>query len=154
MDNIPDGLQNVIPVTERGTVQEWWSTLSAIDRQRIATLWDERIEVNFFAPQTDDSGRLDDWNELPLVEGGRFIPHDDRGFREWGPGYFEHLLQNPELVIGYDPEQLVVYHICSHHSAAQTCVAMGVVPAQFSCPVSDPLCPLLRLRGARLSKSR
>ncbi len=89
--------------------EKWWSTLSEPDRRRIAGLWDKRLEVCFFSPQADASGVVDDWQQVPSVRGGRFIPSEDDGRTEWSPGYFEHLLQHPELVLAYEPPRRTFY---------------------------------------------
>src|SRR5262249_19137724 len=106
-------------------------------------------EVRFFSPQPDEAGRLDDWEQVPAVEGGRFVPHDDaRGLAEWGPGYFEYLLSNPELVLVYDPTPRTFHNRCVPHPAAPACLAAGRVPADFRCPLGTAACPMERLRDS------
>lgn len=107
MNEFPEGLLAALPEAALPAARQWWASLVDADRSRIADLWDNRLEVSFFAPQADASGRVDEWDQVPAVEGGRFVPHDDRGLREWGPGYFEHLLQHPELVLAYSSRRLV-----------------------------------------------
>jgi hypothetical protein len=100
----PDDLLAAVPTGTADIVREWWSSLADDERQRLADLWDERLEVCFFTPQADAAGNVDDWSQIPKVVGGRFVPTDDTsGLSEWGPGYFEHLLSHPELVIVCDP---------------------------------------------------
>ena len=104
MDDLPADLVTVLPEGGVDVARQWWSTLTEADRQRIAGLWDERLEVQFFTPQSDDHGHTDEWEKVPEVAGGRFMPvDDDGGVKEWGPGYFEYLLSNPELVMAYEP---------------------------------------------------
>ncbi|MFO0799458.1 MAG: hypothetical protein U0804_18470 [Gemmataceae bacterium] len=134
--------------------QLWWESLGESDRDRIAGLWDERLEVSFFAPQADATGQVDGWEEVPAVEGGRFVPHDDSGVGEWGPGYFEHLLQHPELVLAYEAPTRTFHIGCTRHPVARACLAGGAVPADFVCPAGSGACPLERLRGAQLSVAR
>lgn len=153
MDQLPVDLLASLSEGARPVAECWWASLSAADRQRIAGLWDERLEVCFFAPQSDPAGSVDTWEQVPAVQGGRFVPSDDDGRGEWAPGYFEHLLQHPELVLAYEPPRRVFY-ICTQHPAAQACVAAGVIPVEFVCPLTEPSCPLLALRGARLTGSR
>jgi hypothetical protein len=147
---LPTDLLAALPDGSSRVATDWWAALSETDRQRLAELWDERLEVKFFSPQTDDAGYADKWDEVPAVRGGRFIPHDDDGRGEWGPGYFEHLLQHPELVLAYEP-QVRTFHIgCTRHAAARACLANGEVPVGFVCPVAEAGCPLEVLRGSRL----
>jgi len=115
-------------------------------------LWDERPEVSFFGPQRDDAGSLDGWEQLPRVTGGKFMPHDDDGRSDWGPGYFEHLLQHPELVLAYDPPHRTFYIGCTLHAAARACLTAGSVPREFLCPLGSAACPLQPLRGSRLTR--
>ncbi|BBO34742.1 hypothetical protein PLANPX_4354 [Lacipirellula parvula] len=154
MDGFPPALLAAFSVSEGEAIRSWWATLGDVDRDRIIELWDERLEVCFFAPQADEAGRADEWSQLPEVEGGRFVPHDDSGAREWGPGYFEYLLQHPEFVITYEPELHKLYPTCTQHAVARACVTSGSVPVQFSCPVNMHDCPLLRLRGGRLTRAK
>lgn len=152
MDELPADLLAAIPPASGGVAQRWWTSLSEADRRQVAGLWDRRREVHFFAPQTDDAGRIDEWDQVPVVEGGRFIPRDDAwGLDEWGPGYFEHLLQHPELVLLWEPAQRTFHIGCTRHPAARSCLELGLVPAEFACPIDSPSCPLLPLRGARLT---
>jgi hypothetical protein len=96
--------------------------------------------------------RLDEWEQVPTVKGGRFVPPDDaRGLAEWGPGYIEHLLQHPELVLLWEPAQRTFHIGCTRHAAARSCLESGGVPKGFACPVGSASCPLLPLKGARLT---
>jgi hypothetical protein len=151
VDDLPADLLAVLPPGSSDVARQWWNTLSDDDRTRVATLWDERVEVRFFTPQEDDSGEVDEWEQVPQVCGGRFMPSDDAGRAEWEPGYFEHLLQHPELVMAYEPA-IRTFHIgCTQHPAARECLADGQVPSGFVCPVAPGQCPMEPLRGAVFS---
>jgi hypothetical protein len=151
MNELPPDLLAALPEGAGTVAERWWASLSQEDRRRVAGLWDERLEVRFFAPQADAAGCVDGWDQVPAVRGGRFVPSDDDGRGEWGPGYFEHLLQHPELVLAYEPPRRT-FHICTQHAAARACVAEGVVPVGFVCPVGSASCPMRPLRGARLTR--
>lgn len=152
MVELPADLLAAIPPASMSIARSCWASLSEDDRRQVACLWDDRREVHFFTPQPDEAGRLDEWEQVPAVKGGRFIPSDDAwGLAEWGPGYFEHLLQHPEVVLLWEPAQRTLYIGCTRHAAARSCLESGAVPADFACPVSTPSCPLLPLRGTRLS---
>ena len=155
MDELPADLLAVLPDGSEEVARKWWESLSESDRRRTAELWDERFEVRFFAPQADDAGRVDDWDAVPRVTGGRFVPTDDtRGFSEWGPSYFEHLLQHPELVLAYEPVFRTFHMGCTREAVARRCLEVGRVPADFDCPVVREACPLRAIRGAQLSRPR
>jgi hypothetical protein len=155
MIEFPADLLAAIPPGSVAVAQRWWSTLSDDQRRQVAGLWDERLEVRFFTPQRDEAGRLDDWEDVPVVRGGRFIPADDAwGLAEWGPGYFEHLLQHPELMLLWQPAERTFHIGCTRHPAARDCLETGSVPVTFTCPASSRSCPLMPLRGASLSRGR
>jgi hypothetical protein len=101
-------------------------------------------------PQLNPAGGLDAWEQLPTVRGGRFIASEADDRAEWEPGYFEHLLKHPELVIAYEPPRRVFY-ICTQHAAARAGLEVGLVPSEFACPLVEESCPLLALRGSRLT---
>jgi hypothetical protein len=151
MAEIPADLLAAIPPTSAFVAQAWWASLCEADRSHVAGLWDERREVHFFTPQADETGRVDDWGQVPAVKGGRFVPPDDAwGLAEWGPGYFEHLLEHPELVLLWEPAERTFHIGCTAHTAARSCLESGGVPSDFRCPAGSPSCPLLPLRGSRL----
>ncbi|OWK36607.1 hypothetical protein [Fimbriiglobus ruber] len=155
MASLPPDLLAALPDGAGPVVGRWWASLSEADRAQLADRWDERLEVRFFTPQPDDAGSVDEWDQVPNVAGGRFVPHDDaRGLGEWGPGYFEYLLQHPELVLAYEPARRIFHIGCTRHAAARACLAGGAVPAGFDCPVGSAACPLQRLRGARFVSRR
>lgn len=152
MEEVPSDLLAALPEGAGPVVARWWATLSEVDRCCVAGLWDERLEVCFFSPQSDTVGGTDTWEQVPIVAGGRFVPHDDDGRDEWEPGYFEHLIQHPELVLAYEAPRRTFHIVCTLHAAARACVAAGRVPIEFTCPVGSATCPLLPLRGASLTR--
>src|ERR1041384_4647836 len=101
MDKLPANLLSALSPSDRETTENWWATLSDSERREIIGLWDARLETAFFRPQADESGQTDDWEQVPAVRGGRFVPHDDDGRDEWVPGHIEYLLLNPER--SFDP---------------------------------------------------
>jgi hypothetical protein len=119
MDELPPDLLALLPEGGVPIAKEWWSSLSDTDRRRLSGLWDQRLEVCFFAPQIDDAGHIDRWDQVPVVSGGRFVPHDDDGRSEWEAGYFEHLLQHPELVLAYEPPRRTFYIAGSQRATVQ-----------------------------------
>lgn len=151
MDQLPHDLSASLPDGAAPVAERWWTALSEADRRRIAGLWDDRLEVCFFEPQANPEGSMDQWEQVPSVKGGRFVPHDNDGRDAWSPSYFEHLLQHPELLLAYEAPRRT-FHICTQHPVARECVLAGAVPVDFSCPVGLERCPLLPLRGARITK--
>ena len=151
MDELPSDLLACLPEGTGPVAERWWNSLSAIDRRAIAGLWDARLEVRFFAPQSNEAGSVDEWDQVPAVTGGRFVPHDDDGRGEWAPGYFEHLLQHPELIMAYEPVRRTFHIGCTRHPEARACLAAKAVPITFSCPIGSVSCPLHKLRGSLLT---
>jgi hypothetical protein len=150
MDGLPPDFLAVLPKGTGPVAARWWASLSEADRKRVAGLWDERLEVRFFTPQADAAGEVDEWEEVPAVRGGRFGPRDDRQ-DEWGPEFFERLLADPELVLAYEAPHRTFHIGCTRHEAARACLVSGFVPAEFVCPGVSDSCPLMKLRGARLT---
>ncbi len=151
MTELPDSLRAAVPPASGPAVADWWAGLAEMDRLRVVDLWDARREAVFFERQADEAGRLDDWSGVPSVRGGRFLASDDAwGLAEWGPGYFEYLLANPELYPIHDPTHRTLHIGCTRHPAARACREAGGIPLDFACPVAAPACPLRALQGARL----
>ena len=96
MDDLPADLVAVLPESGIHLARQWWASLSDADRRKVAGLWDERLEVQFFTPQADESGCTDEWEHVPAVEGGRFAPSDNApGLPEWGPVSSSTFYQTP-----------------------------------------------------------
>jgi len=139
MDEIPAHLLKNLAEADWSVVREWWVGLSETARSEIVWLCDERQEECFF-------GVVPKGDSVPSVIGGRFIPHDDAwGLSEWGPGYFEHLLQHPELVIDWESGRRTFHIGCTQHPAARACLTAGCLPADFKCPLGLQECPMQRL---------
>ena len=84
----PEDLLATLPSSAVPVAERWWSALPETDRQRIAELWDERLEVSFFRPQSDADGCVDAWEHVPTVRGGCFVPKGDDGRAECFQDYF------------------------------------------------------------------
>ncbi|HEY8505756.1 MAG TPA: hypothetical protein VIL46_14320 [Gemmataceae bacterium] len=148
MVELPGGIVRAVPEDARPAVQRWWASLPEAERQEVASLWDERREVYFFAPQANDAGRADDWEQVPAVAGGRFVPHDDSvRMEEWLEDWQEYVSGHEELVLL--PRVVVVFrtfHICRAEPAAREVVASGLLPAGFRCPAAAEDCPMRRVQ--------
>jgi hypothetical protein len=146
---LPSDILAVLPDDARPAVERWWSTLSESQQQEALALWDERREVCFFAPQADDTGRVDDWDQMPNVVGGRFIPHDDSvRMAEWLEDWQEYLLGHEAVVLLPGVVAVIrTFHICQAEPAARAATASGVLPAGFRCPLGLSACPMRRVQG-------
>jgi hypothetical protein len=153
MSEPPSDLLSVLPSGTDQVVRKWWSSLSEEDQVQLSTQWDNRLEVCFFARQPDSTGRLDEWEQVPGVVGGRFVPTDDTtGLSEWGPGYFEYLLSNPELIMAYEPSRRTFHIGCQQHAAGKKCIERGEIAVDFRCPISTSSCPFEALRGSSIKR--
>lgn len=100
MVELPTGIAKAVPQDARPAVERWWATLADSERQTLVGLWDERSEVYFFSPQQDDAGRLDEWEQLPNVEDGQFLPDADAiDPDEWMQDWHEYVLGHEDVVI-------------------------------------------------------
>jgi hypothetical protein len=148
MVELPLGIATAVPEDARPAVERWWASLADSERQETAGLWDERREVCFFAPQQNDAGLLDDWEQVPTVVGGRFVPHDDSvRMVEWLEDWQEYVLGHEEVVLL--PRVVVVFrtfHICQAEPAARAVTTSGLLPVAFRCPIDAEECPMQRVQ--------
>src|SRR6185312_13370071 len=99
MDGIPRALLDDFAVPETCGIEEWWATLTDEARAEVVAFCDERRDGSFFMPIPGDPS-----TPMPVVIGGRFVPHDDAwGLSEWGPDRFEYILDHPELFPIWEP---------------------------------------------------
>lgn len=150
MQAVPRNLTDAFAEVDRRIVEAWWTTLADEARDEIARLCDERLEACFFGIVTDDDG------SVPKVRGGRFVPPDEDSahFDEWAPGYFEHLLAHPELVVIYDLNEGKFHLGCTRHPAAQACWLDAHVPVNFTCPFEKTGCLMRPLVGRAIRRAR
>jgi hypothetical protein len=153
VNSVPPDLLAVLPKGTASVAEQWWASLSESERLRISGLWDERLEVCFFSPQADAAGCVDGWEQVPVVRGGRFVPRDKDVQQERGAEFIERLLSDPNLVLAYESPHRTFHIGCTKHEAARACIASGFVPVDFVCPGRSISCPLLPLRGSRLTLS-
>jgi hypothetical protein len=138
LDQLPLDLTSPLPAAGRDVASAWWAGLSSANQEEVAALYDPRQDC-FFGPT--DTG-------APRVVGGRFVPHDDAwGFADWGPGWFDHLMEHPEVMLA-DVVVMRTFHICTRHPAARAVAAAGCLPADFVCPLESTGCPMRRLLDA------
>ena len=142
MDAMPLDLTTPLPADGRDVASAWWAGLSPAGRDEVVALCDPGRD-HFFGPTA----------EAPGVVGGRFVPHDDAwGFAEWGPDWFDHLMEHPEVMLA-DVVVTRTFHICTREPAARDAAAAGHLPADFACPLASPGCPMRRLLDAAPGRS-
>ena len=99
MGEIPRTLLDGVATPVVRTIEEWWAALPDEARAEVVTLCDEGRDGAFFLPIPDDPS-----TPIPVVIGGRFIPHDDAwGMGEWGLDRFEYILDHPEQFPIWEP---------------------------------------------------
>ena len=147
MSPIPPDLSAPLLPGEDALLCAWWDGLSPDQRGTLANLFDPRQDDCFFG--VDPEG-----GEPPTVRGGRFVPHDDAwGLEDWGPDWFDYLMEHPEWVELMQPVQFHVGGVCTRHPAARAALAAGHIPADFDCPFASADCPMRRLVGASGGRS-
>ena len=151
MVEVPSQLRRVYADVDRAAIDAWWGGLNDKARADVARLCDERVDACFFGVVADERDHI-----VPKVRGGRFLADDDAwGFDEWGPSYFEHLIEHPELVLVWDPPERTFHTGCTRHPLAQACWSRGAVPRDFACPFANGLKCLMRpLAGRRIGQRR
>jgi hypothetical protein len=112
-------------------------------------LCDERLDACFFGVVADEGNQI-----VPKISGGRFVADDDAwGFDEWGPSYFDHLIEHPELVLVWDPGDRRFHTGCTRHPDARACWTRGEVPGDFVCPFEGgEMCLTRPLIGRRMRR--
>ena len=141
---LPKNLADSIPEQLADDALRWWQSLEHAERDELNRLCDARREIFLFETLPDANA--------PNVEGGKFIPHDDAsGFDEWGADYFQHLLDHPELVIVFDPDQRTFHIGCSRHVNARKCFVNGTIAGSFQCPFKTDDCLQHKIRRNRAS---
>ena len=124
-----------------------WDGLSTADQGELTALCDTRQDDCFFGVSATD-------DDPPTVRGGRFIPHDDAwGLEDWGPDWFDHLMEHPELVTMWEVASLRTFHLCTRHPTARATLAAGHIPADFACPFASADCPMRKLVDATSGSS-
>lgn len=151
MIEVPSQLRRVYADVDRAAIEAWWGGLDDEARADVARLCDERADACFFGVVADERDHI-----VPKVRGGRFVADDDAwGFDEWGPSYFEHLIEHPELVLVWDPPERTFHTGCTRHPLAQGCWSSGAVPRDFACPFANGSTCLMRpLAGRRIRRRR
>lgn len=148
MDELPVGVLGAVPADARPAVAQWWAQLNDTDRRQLRDSWDTRQESYFFTRQAGDS-----WARVPVVNGGRFVPHDDSvRMHEWLEDWQEYVLGHEDVIlIPWGLAVMRTFHICQAHPAARAAVDAGRLPANFQCPFGAASCPMRRLQAVALS---
>ncbi len=156
MEKLPAEILLALPSDAHPAVERWWSALAVEERREATAAWDSRREVRFFEPQADDKGHLDEWEQVPEVLGGRFVPHDDSvRMHEWLDDWVEYLEGHEEVILL--PRVVMVYrtfHICQAEPAARAVAASGLLPAGFVCPVAASECPMRRVQAVAPNRAQ
>ena len=69
-----------------------------------------------------------------------------------GPGWLEHLLEHPEIVLEASITR-PTFHICTRHPVARATLASGRIPADFACPLDPTAGPMRRFLDAAPGRS-
>ncbi|MFO1020439.1 MAG: hypothetical protein U0903_07055 [Planctomycetales bacterium] len=142
---LPETIRNSIPDDLMADAVTWWQQLSDKDRDDLQQLCDSRKELFLFETFSREE-------PSPRIIGGKFIPHDDAfGTSEWQEDYFQYLLDNPELMIAYEPVFRTFHIGCSRHLSARECFAMGQIPEGFACPFEAADCLMTKILAHRPS---
>ncbi len=98
----PIALRVAFPEADKQTLDDWWVSLSAPQRQNISSVCESHIDKCFLGIISPDGQHI-----IPKLKDGhlilrkKFLPNLD----EWPPGEFQQRLTATQLVIVYDPEQ-------------------------------------------------
>ena len=147
---LPDDLVDNATPAQALAAEQWWEGLSARTRADFSLMWDQRAEDSALYGFVDGDELV--WRELPLELVGEFIEPDSAPF-----SHDELQQQLLEFVNNHEEIEFFIverkFHICRAHAAARQIVADGILPADFSCPLSSDDCPMRRLLALEPGKS-
>jgi hypothetical protein len=147
VSTLPADLSAALTPAADASAVAWWDGLSADEKGQLAFLCDPQRDQRFFDPDPEGG-------EPPTVRGGRFIPHDDAwGLEEWGPDWFDYLMEHPEWIELMQPRQFEQGGVCTLHPTARAALAAGHIPADFNCPFPSTDCPMRKLLAAADGRS-
>ncbi|MBM3979384.1 MAG: hypothetical protein FJ304_03700 [Planctomycetes bacterium] len=150
MDELPADVRAAVPADALPAVERWWRALTDTERRGAAEQWDERRESHLFAPQPDEVGDADTWEQVPAARGGRFVPRDDARQEEkhdWFDDRYEYLVEHEEVVVMSRFAVFRTFHIYQLADAAQEVLATGRLGTDFRCPHDAAACPMHRVRA-------
>lgn len=144
MPSIPSQFTEYLTVSDRQSVDRWWSHLDAETQTQINLLWDTRQDFCAYVFESDETGDAS-WRRTPVLISGRFYEEDQPTPEEqWNADYFEYLLNHPD-VLAVALMKPRTFHICSAHQKARDVLKAGKIPADFTCPYASKTCPLLTI---------
>jgi len=147
---LPDDLVDNATPEQALAAEQWWEELSARTRADFSLMWDQRAEDSALYGFVDGDELV--WRELPLELVGEFIEPDSAPF-----SHDELQQQLLEFVNNHEEIEFFIverkFHICRAHAAARQIVVDGILPADFSCPLSSGDCPMRRLLELEPGKS-
>lgn len=117
-------------------LEDWWTTLNIEQQTILQTLYTEDVEQQ----------------KLKIEFCGRFVQDDeieDKAFWKVG-GLYQYLI-NHELY--FEQWEHYVGGICSAHPKALEVAQEGVLKSDFTCPLKDKNCPMLKLLRLNPGKS-
>ena len=107
-------------------IDSWWSHLDDPAREDALRLWQ------------DCNGA--DSSLLVRVE-GHFVDDEEDGSDDfWHNDYYDYLV-NHEVYLLDAPR----FHVCTAHPVSAAAARAGFIPADFTCPLQRPDCPMERL---------
>ncbi len=149
MQDLPEGLVDILSVSQLDSAILWWRTLSLGSKMEFVRMWDARAENCAYYGYVEGERLV--WQELPIELRGRFV--DEEALVE----HDEYKRQLLEYVNNHEEVQFFLtersFHICRSHKKARDCIANGLIPASFVCPLSSKECPLLHVLAQRPGKS-
>lgn len=152
MPSIPSQFTEHLTISDRQSVDRWWSHLDAETQTQINRLWDARQDFCAYTFESDETGDSH-WYRTPVVISGKFYEADPPTPEEqWSVDYYEFLVNHPEIqeIMLMTPR---IFHICTAHEKARDVLKAGKIPADFTCPYASNICPMLTILALSPGKS-
>lgn len=136
---------------ERSAIEAWWRTLPLRDRRRLRAASDPRAE----SPRHQGVPRRDGtsaFHDLPLRVKGIWVSPGDRSALEEEDAFPWDLY---EYLVGHEMIHVerTFVSICTAHPKARAALRARLLPADFTCPLGRPDCPMRRILAEGAGRS-
>lgn len=130
----PLSLPHRIPVSQ--DVSLWWQGLPPLARAALRRSWHPRAEL---VPFTRKAGA---WRRLPIELFAEPADADAEDAEDDALAFshlYDYVIGNPDIQFFLERRH---FHVRRAHAVARDVIRLGVLRADFKCPVADKGCPL------------
>ena len=136
MTDIPKQMRSLVPMREILEVENWWEKLSDENQKELHSFYQEKSR---------------DPDQLVSIQFcGRFVEQETTDQKDifWVNHFYDYIV-NHELIVDESPW---IGGTCSANKAAERVLRKGLLPKDFSCPVADRDCLMMKLLNLNAEK--